>query len=51
MIPQLGMHAIMRGRTLKFDPANCRYTNDEGANPLLKVRPYLNGWNLDDVRV
>lgn len=51
MIPQLGMHAIMRGRTLKFDLANCRYTNDEGANQLLKVRPYLNGWNLDDVRV
>lgn len=51
LIPQMGMHAIKRGRTLKFDPATCRYTNDEAANQLFAARPYLNGWSLNDVRV
>ena len=45
------MHSIMRGRKLKFDAKTLRYTNDEDANKLLRVRPYRNEWRLDDVRV
>ena len=51
VLPQLAMHSIMRGRKLAFDAKALRYTNDEDANRLLKVRPYQNGWSLDDVRV
>jgi predicted dehydrogenase len=50
-ISQLAMHSIKRGRRLAFDAKAVRYTNDEEANRLLRVRPYRNGWNLDDVRV
>ena len=51
MMPQMAMHSIMRGRKLKFDAKTLRYTNDEDANKLLRVRPYRNEWRLDDVRV
>ncbi len=39
------------GRKLKFDAKTLRYTNDEDANKLLRVRPYRNEWRLEDVRV
>ena len=51
MMPQMAMHSIMRGRKLKFDAKTLRYTNDEDANKLLRVRPYRNEWRLEDVRV
>ena len=51
VISQMAMHSIMRGRKLAFDMKSVRYTNDEEANKLLRVRPYRDGWNLDDVRV
>ena len=51
VISQMAMHSIMRGKKLAFDMKSVRYTNDEEANKLLRVRPYRDGWNLDDVRV
>ena len=51
VISQMAMHSIMRGRKLAFDMKSVRYKNDEEANKLLRVRPYRDGWNLDDVRV
>ncbi len=50
LLPQMALHSIKRGKRLKFDAAAFRYTNDDEANKLLKARPYLNGWSLDDVR-
>lgn len=47
----VALHSIMRGRKLRFDAKTLRFTNDEDANKLLRVRPYRNEWRLDYVRV